>query len=60
LLALDPGLAADLWCDGRASWQAAAGAVLADSTGVRGEWRGRLRYDDAPYGVGYLVASWTR
>lgn len=60
LLALDPVLATDLWCDGRASWQAAAGAVLADTAGGRGEWRGRLRYDDAPYGVGYLVATWTR
>ncbi len=24
-----------------------------------GPWRARLHYDDAPYGVGYLVASWT-
>jgi hypothetical protein len=60
LLALDPELAAHLWCDGRAAWQAAAGAVLADAAAAPGGWRGRLRYDAAPFGVGYLVATWTR
>jgi hypothetical protein len=60
LLAIDPGLATDLWCDGRAPWQAAAGAVLADAAGAPRGWHGRLRYDAAPLGVGYLVATWTR
>lgn len=60
LLALDARLAADLWCDGRAAWQAAAGAVRADAVDPAGGWHGRLRYAAAPLGVGYLVATWTR
>jgi hypothetical protein len=54
LLALDPGLAAELMAVGRAPWQALAGA--ADDGR---EWRGDLLYADAPYGVGYAVATWT-
>jgi hypothetical protein len=60
LLAVDRELSADLWCDGRVAWQAAAGAVLSNGDDAATGWRGRLRYDEAPYGVGYLVASWTR
>jgi hypothetical protein len=52
LLAIDPGLAAELRCAGRAPWQVLAGA--ADSSRSA-----RLLYDEAPYGVGYLVASWS-
>jgi hypothetical protein len=39
---------------GRAPWQVLAGAV--EATG--GNWRGRLHYHAAPYGVAYLVATW--
>ncbi|MGW3077025.1 class III extradiol dioxygenase subunit B-like domain-containing protein [Kitasatospora sp. NPDC001132] len=53
LAALDPGLAAELKADGRAPWQVLAGA--AEGAGLTG----RLGYQDAPYGVGYFVASWS-
>ena len=53
LEAVDPQEAADLMAAGRAPWQVLAGA--AQGAGLRG----RLLYDDAPYGVGYLVAAWT-
>jgi hypothetical protein len=56
LLALDPGLSAELGVAGRAPWQVLAGAVLAGG----GAWRGDLLYDAAPYGVAYLVATWSR
>lgn len=51
LLALDDALASELMATGRPAWQVLAGAAA-----------GRLpscvvRYDDAPFGVGYLVAS---
>jgi len=54
VLALDPGLAQELRCAGRAPWQVLAGAVIADGR----RWHGRLYYDDAPYGVAYFVATW--
>ncbi|MGH3952404.1 MAG: class III extradiol dioxygenase subunit B-like domain-containing protein [Pseudonocardiaceae bacterium] len=54
LLALDPGLAAELGAVGRAPWQVLAG--LADG----GRWRGDLLYSDAPFGVAYHVAVWER
>lgn len=54
LLALDDALARELGAAGRASWQVLAGA--ADDA----EWVGRVLYDAAPYGVGYLVATWVR
>ncbi len=53
LLSLDEQPTDDLWVAGRVAWQAAAGAL-----------RGNLnveavvRYDAAPFGVGYFVASW--
>ncbi|MES9521448.1 class III extradiol dioxygenase subunit B-like domain-containing protein [Streptomyces capoamus] len=51
--ALDPGLARELQAAGRAPWQILAGAAEgADLTGS-------LLYEDAPYGVGYLVATWS-
>jgi len=49
---LDPGLAADLLVAGRAPWQVLAGAATGS------QLRGAVRFDAAPYGVGYLVASW--
>jgi len=54
LLDLDPDLATDLMAAGRASWQVLAGA----GWGV--PWRAEVTYDDAPYGVGYFVATWQR
>jgi hypothetical protein len=52
LAALDVSLAAALLVQGRAAWQVLAGAAAS------GTWRGQVSYDAAPYGVGYLVASW--
>lgn len=52
LAALDPDLAEELLVAGRASWQVLAGAA------VPGPWHGEVMYDAAPYGVGYLVATW--
>ncbi|ROQ70021.1 hypothetical protein EDD93_4528 [Streptomyces sp. 840.1] len=53
LTALDEALARELKAAGRAPWQVLAGA--AEGAGLDG----RLLYDDAPYGVGYLVAAWS-
>jgi hypothetical protein len=53
LEALDAELAYELKVSGRAPWQVLAGA--AESAGLGGE----LLYDDAPYGVGYVVAAWS-
>ncbi|MEI5101214.1 class III extradiol dioxygenase subunit B-like domain-containing protein [Streptomyces sp. PmtG] len=53
LKALDTELAYELKAAGRAPWQVLAGA--AEGAGLRGE----LLFDDAPYGVGYLVAAWS-
>lgn len=53
LAALDAELAQELKASGRAPWQVLAGAAEgADLTGT-------LLYEDAPYGVGYLVAAWS-
>jgi hypothetical protein len=51
---IDPDLAADLQAAGRAPWQVLAGA--AGNTRFSAD----LLADEAPYGVGYLVATWTR
>jgi len=53
LLTLDEELAYELGASGRAGWQVLAGA--AEGAGLSG----RLFYDAAPYGVGYLVAGWS-
>ncbi|WP_369213976.1 class III extradiol dioxygenase subunit B-like domain-containing protein [Streptomyces flavofungini] len=53
LKALDEELAYELKAAGRAPWQVLAGA--AESTTLSGE----LLHEDAPYGVGYLVAAWS-
>jgi len=53
LKVLDADLAYGLKASGRAPWQVLAGA--ADGAGLGGA----LLYDDAPYGVGYLVAAWS-
>jgi hypothetical protein len=54
LRGLDPGLGADLLAAGVPAWRLAG--HLAGPAGAR--WSGRLLYDAAPYGVGYLVATW--
>lgn len=53
LAALDAELALELQASGRACWQLLAGA------GEKAGLRGQLLYDSAPYGVGYLVATWS-
>jgi aromatic ring-opening dioxygenase LigB subunit len=53
LKALDSDLARELKACGRAPWQILASA--AEGAGLSGA----LLYDDAPYGVGYLVAAWS-
>jgi hypothetical protein len=53
LRGLDAGLAQELKVSGRAPWQVLAGA--AEGAGLSGA----LLYEDAPYGVGYLVAAWS-
>jgi hypothetical protein len=53
LTALDTGLAHELKVSGRAPWQVLAGAAEGADLG------GSLLYEDAPYGVGYIVATWS-
>lgn len=53
LCALDSELAYELKASGRAPWQVLAGA--AEGAGLGGS----LLYEDAPYGVGYVVATWS-
>ncbi|WP_151477612.1 class III extradiol dioxygenase subunit B-like domain-containing protein [Streptomyces albicerus] len=53
LKALDAELAYELKASGRAPWQVLAGA--AEGAGLEGA----LLYEDAPYGVGYVVAAWS-
>jgi hypothetical protein len=55
LAALDPVKARDLQAAGRAAWQVLAGAV-----GPQDRFKAALLADQAPYGVGYFVASWLR
>lgn len=55
LLALDAAEAAALAVSGRPAWQVAAGAVLAQTASPP---TADLLADQAPYGVGYLVATW--
>ncbi|QXJ25036.1 hypothetical protein AGRA3207_006469 [Actinomadura graeca] len=74
LAALDAGLSRELQAAGRAAWQVLAGAAGAtggpqDAGGARTAVAGipmtsglsaGLLAEEAPYGVGYLVASWVR
>jgi hypothetical protein len=53
ILDIDPVLADELWCRGRPALQALAGALTAPHT-----LSGTVLVDEAPYGVGYLVATW--
>jgi hypothetical protein len=52
LAAMDPAEAAELWVGGRAVFQVLGAAA------TPGGWIGEMRYDAAPYGVAYLVATW--
>jgi hypothetical protein len=52
LASLDAALAAELLVQGRAAWQVLAGAAAGRT------WQGTVTYDAAPYGVGYIVATW--
>lgn len=52
LAGIDADLGAELLAAGVPAWHAAAG-VLGDG------YRAEVSYDDAPFGVGYLVATWT-
>ena len=52
LAALDPGTGSRLLAGGVPSWRA-VGAALAGRVVTA-----RLHYDEAPFGVGYLVADW--
>jgi aromatic ring-opening dioxygenase LigB subunit len=54
VMALDGDLAEQLLAAGWSAWQLLA-RVTRDSA-----WTCELLYDDAPYGVGYLVATWQR
>jgi hypothetical protein len=53
---LPPIACAELWVAGRPAWQFLAGA--ATEAAHEGGLTARVRYDAAPYGVGYLVAEW--
>jgi hypothetical protein len=55
LLGLDPQVSSQLKVAGRAPWQVLAGAARAAGPA----WRGALTHEAAPYGVTYLVATWT-
>jgi hypothetical protein len=57
LIALDAELARRLHVAGLPAWQAlAAAATTAAASGV--EYGADLLYEEAPYGVGYFVATW--
>jgi hypothetical protein len=53
---LPPLACAELWVAGRPAWQFLAGAATQRTAGY--EIRARMHFDEAPYGVGYFVASW--
>lgn len=55
LAGLNPGLSREVQAAGRAAWQVLAGAA-GGAAGLTGE----LLADEAPYGVGYFVAAWSR
>jgi hypothetical protein len=53
-LRVDVALGAELLAAGAPVWHAVAGLLEPFA------WDAELLYDDAPYGVGYFVAAWTR
>lgn len=58
LLGLQPRLAGELWVAGRPAWQLLAGAARAAHAGGASV-QTQVRFDDAPFGVGYAVVDWT-
>jgi hypothetical protein len=50
---LDPDLGGQLLAAGLPAWHAASRLLAGTS------WEAQVSYDDAPYGVGYLVATWS-
>ncbi len=52
-----PELGRELWVAGRPAWQVLAGAGRAAYDAGR-VVQATVRYDDAPYGVGYAVVDW--
>jgi hypothetical protein len=58
LAAVDPGLARDLMATGRPAWQVLAGA-LGPGPLQPGRPATEVLYADGPFGVGYLVATFT-
>jgi hypothetical protein len=57
LLELTPELGRELWVAGRPAWQVLAGAGRAAYDAGR-VVQATVRYDEAPYGVGYAVVDW--
>ncbi|WP_030175829.1 hypothetical protein [Spirillospora albida] len=55
LAGLEAGLSRELQAAGRAAWQ-----VLAGAAGTGGGLGGELLAAEAPYGVGYFAAAWSR
>ncbi|RFS85626.1 hypothetical protein D0T12_11465 [Actinomadura spongiicola] len=55
LAALDPQTSWEVRAAGRAAWQVLAGAARAR----RARFMAELLADEAPYGVGYVVAAWS-
>jgi hypothetical protein len=53
----DSRLAAELWCTGGPAWQALAGGATRTAPQTRIE--ADILYDAAPYGVGYMVCTWS-
>ncbi len=53
----DARLAAELWCTGGPAWQALAGAATQAPAGA--EVSAEIGYNAAPYGVGYVVSTWS-
>ncbi|WP_344672076.1 hypothetical protein [Catenulispora yoronensis] len=58
LAALDPDLSRALHVAGLPAWQALAAAAEASAEASDVEYDAELLYEEAPYGVGYFVATW--
>lgn len=56
LASLDLRLGEQLWAGGVPALRSLGASLAAAGRGVRAA---RLRYDEAPYGVGYFVAEWS-
>ncbi len=59
LRTLDAELAAELWAGGVPAWRVLGACAARRSDAGSGTPRAELSYDEAPFGVGYLVATWT-